>query len=673
MKTSLQLLLACVVFVVPAALHAQLSSDALLQDGLLLEQSGEPEKALELWMNAPSELDIPSTAIGIEFIRLATEYNLKPYFQAATGMYTWGLSAEQVAPNKEALEKEVEFLKPLLDRRQWREWRSLVEEEDARIYAEVTTFWERQNPTPSTNYNERLIEHWSRIAWSREHFTKNKATVYGADDRARVYIKYGEPDIKREGVFDYNSSLARSIMEQVGAPDELEISIVNYHQYNEYEVWAYHNLETGQNRSTIFYFGKGGTGGYGEVQSVENFIENGAFSVGNRNNLFNKPSPITPGHILTILYHMQLTPVDMYFGMRYDEMMRQVDKSVMPGYGITPFDGLQRRNESRGEMIARQAQAETQQTRLDEEIEQIPVNVYQYRLLDEQGAPILITFLESRPQQAFLVDLSINQDSMYAAHDQVDEDEATAQVFGSYRLVHGLQLRDPAWKLLSGTRLEPNMILDFEDERTSSGSVFTVPHLGTGHTQVFYAELHNRHPASRPLRVTPFPDHLRGLGKVELLQPEPLRIEPGRMEASDIILGFEKREEIGENQLFPFVVSNEKKIPEGENLVIHFQLYNMSQDPGGISRFTMDYELRPVNFIGWSRRTADEFTLSLDFENDAPQFTETLEVQSTGLEVGRYELRLTFTDRGSGEVVERRVRFDVVPRRSAVFTELNGD
>jgi hypothetical protein len=277
--------------------------------------------------------------------------------------------------------------------------------------------------------------------------------------------------------------------------------------------------------------------------------------------------------------------------MRYDDMMRQVDRSAIPGQSITPYDGLQRRNEGRGEMIARQALAETQQTRLDEEIEQIPVNVYQYRLLDEKGAPILITFLESRPQQAFMIDLTNNQGSMYAAHDQVDEEEATAEVFGSYKLVHGLQLRDPAWKLLSGSRLEPNMILDFEDEHTHSGSVFTVPYLGTGHTQVFYAELHNRHPASHPVRVTPFPDHLRGLGKVELPQPEPLRIEPGRMEAGDIILGFEKRDDIEENQLFPFVVSNEKKIPEGENLVIHFQLYNMSQDPGGISvlQWTMNY------------------------------------------------------------------------------------
>jgi GWxTD domain-containing protein len=305
MRTLLQLLLAYVVFVVPAALYAQQSSDAILQEGLRLEQSGEPEKALQLWMNGPSELAIPSTAIGMEFIRMATEHKLKPYFQAASGMYTWGLSAGQVAPNKEALEKEVEFLKPLLDRRQWQEWQELVEDEDPRIYSEIAAFWERQNPTPSTNYNERLIEHWSRIAWSREHFTRNKSTIYGADDRARVYIKYGEPDNKREGIFDYNSSIASNIIEQAGAPPEMEISLRQYHHYIEYEVWAYHNLETGQNRSTIYYFGKGGTGGYGEVLAVENFIENGAFSVGNRNALFNKPSNITPGHILTILYHLQ--------------------------------------------------------------------------------------------------------------------------------------------------------------------------------------------------------------------------------------------------------------------------------------------------------------------------------------------------------------------------------
>ncbi len=59
------------------------------------------------------------------------------------------------------------------------------------VLNEIKGFWIENDATPSTAENERLLEHWERIAYARERFNKNHSTAYGTDERADVYIKYG--------------------------------------------------------------------------------------------------------------------------------------------------------------------------------------------------------------------------------------------------------------------------------------------------------------------------------------------------------------------------------------------------------------------------------------------------------------------------------------------------
>lgn len=52
-------------------------------------------------------------------------------------------------------------------------------------------YWKRQDPTPTTDRNERYEEHLRRAAYADQAFSSH----YGRwDDRGRVYVKYGEPD-----------------------------------------------------------------------------------------------------------------------------------------------------------------------------------------------------------------------------------------------------------------------------------------------------------------------------------------------------------------------------------------------------------------------------------------------------------------------------------------------
>ncbi|MBT5829702.1 MAG: GWxTD domain-containing protein, partial [Candidatus Latescibacteria bacterium] len=52
-------------------------------------------------------------------------------------------------------------------------------------------FWTRTDPSPLTRVNERLIEHYRRVAYARTNFGQGR---FPWDDRGEVYVRFGEPD-----------------------------------------------------------------------------------------------------------------------------------------------------------------------------------------------------------------------------------------------------------------------------------------------------------------------------------------------------------------------------------------------------------------------------------------------------------------------------------------------
>ena len=55
-------------------------------------------------------------------------------------------------------------------------------------------FWKSRDPSPTTEYNERLVEHYRRLNYAKQHYTMRQTKGY--DDRGVIYIKHGEPDQK---------------------------------------------------------------------------------------------------------------------------------------------------------------------------------------------------------------------------------------------------------------------------------------------------------------------------------------------------------------------------------------------------------------------------------------------------------------------------------------------
>jgi GWxTD domain-containing protein len=58
-------------------------------------------------------------------------------------------------------------------------------------------FWKRRDPTPTTQVNERQLEHYRRVAYANVHFAAPKLDLPGwKSKRGEFYIRYGEPVVK---------------------------------------------------------------------------------------------------------------------------------------------------------------------------------------------------------------------------------------------------------------------------------------------------------------------------------------------------------------------------------------------------------------------------------------------------------------------------------------------
>jgi GWxTD domain-containing protein len=65
---------------------------------------------------------------------------------------------------------------------------------DPELEALINLYWKVKNPLYLSKYNERLLEHYSRVAYADLHFTiKNNNEPGWKTDRGEVVLRYGEP------------------------------------------------------------------------------------------------------------------------------------------------------------------------------------------------------------------------------------------------------------------------------------------------------------------------------------------------------------------------------------------------------------------------------------------------------------------------------------------------
>ncbi len=289
-------------------------------------------------------------------------------------------------------------------------------------------------------------------------------------------------------------------------------------------------------------------------------------------------------------------------------------------------------------------------------IPKIPLNVHLYRFLDDSLQPIIYTYVESYPREAFLIDFNRNMSSNLQLQN-LEENRNVLENFPYYELNHSLLTYDKSWTITQNTGDRPPLYITRPSSERASVSFFKQPHTKRS-TQSVSVELMNYDPESRSVYQTPFPPSLRGWNKTQYRQPGPLTSHPDSLEIADLVLGYDHPTQ--NTEPFTFKITNDQLIPFGETLLLHFEVYNLKKQADGFARFELTYRILPVDEEGNIRTNQSEFILTLNYTNEQSVAKEDLQIETAELIPGLFELVVVIRDMESDQARERRIRFEVV-------------
>lgn len=668
------------IFFFSGALQAQ--PQRAYERGMEELYNGNRARALDVWYNAYQRVGDVDARIGIEYMRVVTENRMKEYYEQATELYYRAIMDASGAESRVVIRQEISRLRPVTGRGIYRQWVDWWENRDHRLGADMRGFWVQEDPTPAGISNERLIEHWIRIAEAKQRYTKNSNTVFGTDDRGVLYVRYGAPDRIRTGILTLQNLNIRNWLQnqmnpyaeqtegeeqsydrELSAENQMELfsrlqdAIYEFHRYPEYEVWFYNRLIPDVNDPVIFLFGTDvDTGEFSYRSSVGDFIPERAYQsvmeLDEEGVEFTRAG-FTPALILQLLYYEQLVLSDSYFENRLNEIREKV---LQQGQEVYQGLDLAVRTESRESLQHRRAPVPVEQSTYMERMPRIPLQVYQYRFLNSDGNPYMLTYLESQPQEAFLIDFNRNH---YPGESPVRGTNVLEE-YGSYDVIHSLIEYDDNWSIGSTIEDTPELILG----RPASGAVlsrslFRTNHTGRSHRSAS-VKLLNIDPDDDNLFDTPFASEIRGLNRTQYRIPEPLVSRTDSLEMADLVLGYESEAEATEP--FSFRVANDGVVAFEKTLVLHFEVYNLARMAynNGFTRFDLTYRILPVEEDGSVRTDEAEFVLTLNFTNENRNVIEDLEIETADLNPGLYDLRVQVIDTETGQQKERKTRFEVV-------------
>lgn len=672
-----------------------LNSSDYFSRGLKQIEKNNYKKGLQIWKKAVSSLDEPDFRISQHFIRTVTKNDLRSYFKDASHIYYWGLEGEITEPEIEALVKELQFLKPLIGLKKYRKIKKLVKDRNNEGLAKIKQIWINADLTPLNNYNERLIEHWQRIAYSYEHFSD--ASNKDLDDRAFTYIKYGKPYYTRDGTLTYKASFVhRVIFEGVQPPSfasSMEIGIIKaqrynletrvrqLHRYPKFEIWIYKDL-TDETQNTIFVFGnQGNSNELEKIRSISDFIPSDAYrNVGQHNystlhrkltvntnddnksdvaqesinssNGFISQVTITPALILQMMYYDQFAAFDDYFGKAYNEMLdRYINLSNTPNVDM---EGLAREFSTMhgAKLLQIQQSAPDEVSSFTKDVYNIPADYYTYRFLNNDNEPYL------RVYSVLEIKNAVYHDQIVSGETQIDE-SATRD----YLLLSGYNIDQPA-----------DSSTDYSNEEIISSprktvSISEIPFSNESEPVTLAFELHNAKQINDSTLHdnTPYSKSLKALGNYEFETPEPLNTSD--LSTSDFIIGYSSKNEesdISKNNDDPadFEIAHNKIIPSGTDLNLYYELYNLSMEDN-TANFSFEYTINKKSkrngFLGLGifKGKSDKKSITVNNTLDQDRYEGRLIIETSDRSEGKYVLDIKITDQTTGEELKKSINFEI--------------
>ncbi len=566
------------------------------------------------------------------------------------------------------------------------------------IAAEMRRFWIRKDPTPGMIANERLIEHFARVNYARENYPY-EGDATGLDVRGKIYVRYGSPDftfdqpihITRADLYEFVSdiefvlseapttysvgifggggdsegdsesmsasrisagtaSVGRTSIEQSNViAEQLELAIASNPFTSSLQIWIYERFEPDVENNLVFYFREEEKDVYSLLPSLDYWIPRSLFTPSRSfRGLY------APALALQFIVYRKLMHLDDQIRRAYSRMERDLFYSSVPRSESQIGQlALNHRVHNHQETFLATVNAPSERSEEQLKLEEIPLEVYQYRLLNEDNEPVFATFIESRPVIGLLQDMARNYDRM-----NLGELVASEEMGNWYRFEVGTELYRENMKQAGRLRTFPEVMTD-EYRDLPSVVLKDVPWLGEGAVQKFYAYLKNEHPESiQSDEKSIFPNELRATGSKTIEQPAHFESVEGLI-LSDLLFGAGRLIE-DDGLRFPFMVKHDRVIGPNDIPAIHFEVYGLSRSESGFSEFEVEYTFEPERRTsGLFRRSNGTQSGMLHFSSAGSRFAESVEIDNLRLREGGYSLTWKITDLNSGESAERRIGFRV--------------
>jgi GWxTD domain-containing protein len=643
-------------------------------EGLEKRKAGDWRAALETWERGQKSMalrGVDDPRIGIAYIELAAEKEAADKYELATGIYLWSLSESPVKKYKKELEEEIRMIQPLLTDAQLKEWQRDFKKGDRALYAKMKTFWIAKDPTPSTLLNERLIEHWQRIAYSRKNFKKSISTIYGTDDRGTVYVKYGRPDRQRTVTLGTNmaelhrwarpdlgeemrvevTTSQNQEQDMLGGGEEpqpiraLEITGINvqeiesrlrtemakYNYLPECEIWAYTNLD--EKQDIIFVFGpEDGHGSFGLRNGIEELIPSRAFNTMNLQLL----GGILPGGVLQMIYYTDIIAFDETFSRRYNTLEASWIRAYKNGK-LAPEASVLKLH--RTNFLAEDRfnppykYATPDQTEYRKTFRPIRLISSRARFLDENDKPYLLFTAIAFPQNLsqFRTDEMLN-----------------IEVTFDYALQYSLIVRDENLDEVQRVSTQPIASLDHT-------AVLKIDHTPQ---QYWYTLATEAFPKSSE-EADQNPDRLPGIGQEQFGAIAPLKTNPKKLEISDLVIGVEPPADFDQS-LLPFPIVPSTQIWKVDALKIYFEVYHLKLTETGQAQFSLELRVFKLNKKDNKYQRKEMTSSVFDFGATGSTAKETFGISIANLKKGEYELEVEVKDKNSGKKKSRKARFTVM-------------
>ncbi len=613
--------------------------------------AGDWQEALRIWMTAITDTNFvdPDPRLGFSFIELITEKELKNMYKSASLLYLWGMTATELKPFATEMELEVERIKPLISEDRYREWRNKLRNDDITIYTDIRAFWLSVDPTPMQQPNERLLEHWERIAYARKNFTKNFTSAYGTDDRGLIYVRYGKPDRQHGGFLMPEDTEVRSKLVELNAmtpairqqgletvfAQQQQNAMRAMFQPAEYEVWIYNLID--RKGTGTFIFGTPGDGGrYGLRRSMDEFIPRNAFRTPIQSPGSDNYNQMVAGNLIELGIYRDLAAVDPYFATTFIDLERSWSQYTSGAVSAESYKNISMNTTAANRL--RDNQSMLSQSRSEFEKLYAPldnaINIYRVLNIDE---PAYFIVNRTDPSLATAIDAR-----------QMNNSETSR----SYALRDAIAVFDENWKVLSYTEQNPTLRLETNTMMVhAENSTFLVPdNINAIKNIRFSSELYRL--GTQQMFRSDENAVVIGASNIELTLPLPLK--PHSFEVSDIMLVDPIIESPGARGQYKILPGNSIR-PRG-SLGMYFEVYNVPENIEGFRDYTVRYTISEPSRI--RRNGRQRVQISASFRSDGQTGSEMLEIDTSKLKAGSYICRLDF-ETSNGEKLIREFNFTV--------------